>query len=180
MEIQRRNGCFSLRTEGSEANFSGEGTSTWKIPTEYLDLLLTQPMANLETLGDYIFSRKNKVQTVISRSFGWVRFRLIFYGLYHDKLPFGRRCLELFQYIFCKSKNRKRIWTKKLRFLSICKHVYKWLAGWNLWNCYVCWIPTPDASHQDYYIGRLGNPNINLRHPGWRVNRIYHFTRIRG
>ena len=36
--------------------------------------ILTQPMANLETFGDYIFGGKNKVQTFISWSFGWVSY----------------------------------------------------------------------------------------------------------
>ena len=38
------------------------------------DYFLTQPMANLYTFGDYIFSRKDKVWTFISESFGWVSF----------------------------------------------------------------------------------------------------------
>ena len=48
------------------------------------DRKLTQPMANLSTFGDYICSRKNKVETFISWSFGWISKN------HHDKSRFAK------------------------------------------------------------------------------------------
>ena len=63
------------------------------IPPTFVDiafkqdfLFLSEPMAYLWTFGDYIYHRKNKVETFISWSFGWVRF-----------ISFQRRCGVPFQ-----------------------------------------------------------------------------------
>ena len=42
------------------------------------DYFLTQPMANLYTFEDLLFSRKDKVSIFISWSFGWVSFAYLF------------------------------------------------------------------------------------------------------